>query len=217
MLDSLDHHAYGISGPGAADEVAAILEHIGFTTRGNPDFRVFTLSLLGIDEARSLKEAAYGSSLTGGKKVFVLSVGGITREAQNALLKIFEEPPKDTHFFLIVPSFDLLLPTLRSRLFLLQLKRGTMRVSDRAKAFLKDEIPIRLRTIQALLKKAENDAEKTDLVVFFEELETALAAEPAKDAKALGELLQAKRYIRDRAPSFKLLLEHLALVLPVVE
>lgn len=34
----------------------------------------------------------------------------------NSLLKIFEEPPLDTHFILVTPSLSALLPTIRSRL-----------------------------------------------------------------------------------------------------
>jgi len=44
----------------------------------------------------------------------LISADFITEEAQNALLKVFEEPTAGTHFFVVSPQ-DILLSTLRSR------------------------------------------------------------------------------------------------------
>jgi len=48
--------------------------------------------------------------------LFVIAASFITHEAQNALLKLFEEPPVDTAFVLVVPPAFQLLPTLQSRI-----------------------------------------------------------------------------------------------------
>ena len=98
----------------------------------------------------------------------------------------------------------------------------------RADAFLASTIPARLKTVQALLKNAEEEAGKADLVAFLDEIEDSLvrrlacapigrsraSRDRAMAAGALQTVLQVKKYSRDRAPSFKLLLEHVALVLP---
>jgi DNA polymerase-3 subunit delta' len=69
-----------------------------------------------IDRLRELKRQAYLRPVEGKRKVFLL------REAdrmidlqQNALLKVLEEPPPDTHFILTTARPQALLPTLVSR------------------------------------------------------------------------------------------------------
>lgn len=227
------HHAYGISPHGAAavPEILSALEQVaGFVARGNPDFRLEHYETLGIDEARALKESSERSAVTGGKKVFVVSANGITHHAQNALLKIFEEPPPATHFFLIVPSLELLLPTLRSRLSIL--RASDSRCENQmhaelpsAQEFLAKPPSTRIVLVQAMLKALEKEKEvkkdsteplleKERIMQFLSALERTLVSDAQHNAGALSELLEVKKYARDRAPSLKLLLEHLALVLP---
>ncbi|CAD7286784.1 hypothetical protein LMG7974_00082 [Campylobacter majalis] len=49
-------------------------------------------------------------------KLLVAMAKSYRNEAQNRLLKIIEEPPKNIYFMLVVPSINMLLPTIRSRL-----------------------------------------------------------------------------------------------------
>ncbi len=219
MIDSLEHHAYAFAGQ--AEVVTPILlkalGRSGVETRGNPDFRSETFDVFGIPEARELKEAAYRKAVSGGKKVFVIYARGITKEAQNALLKVLEEPPENTQFFLVVPSLEILLPTLRSRLHILPGVSERKRAMNSACAedFLGSPISKRLKIIQRMLKGVEEEVGKQSLATFLDDLECSLASkERGTMAEALSELLEVKKYSRDRAPSFKLLLEHLALVLP---
>ncbi|MSU56489.1 MAG: hypothetical protein EXS51_04275 [Candidatus Taylorbacteria bacterium] len=232
MIESLTHHAYGIAGSADAivPKVLLLLEKkLGYKTRDNPDFRLESFEVFGIGEARALKESAERKAVTGGKKVFVISARGVTSEAQNALLKMCEEAPEDTHFFLIVPVFESLLPTLRSRLFLIR-DDGTNNGEDtlEAKHFLAKSISERLGLIQKMLKALEGEKkekedstevllEKGRILGFLDALERKLGEDTATNANALTEVLEVKKYSRDRAPSLKLLLEHLALILPRVE
>jgi DNA polymerase III subunit delta' len=66
--------------------------------------------------ARDLVRQLSMHSYAGGKRVFVLGDADFTREAANALLKFFEEPP--AHVLLIVTTSALgrVMPTIRSRL-----------------------------------------------------------------------------------------------------
>src|SRR3989344_8243390 len=220
MLESLRHHAYAISG--APEEITlgllkSLEETEDIRTRGNPDVRSLSYQVMGIEEARMLKEAAGRRALSGDNKIFIVSARGITKEAQNALLKVFEEPPLGTHFFLIVPSLDILLPTLQSRVYLLSsLSRAHLPPTPAlAPAFLGETTAKRLEIIRDLLAVAAKESEKQVLIDFLDALARGLA-EGKSDARAaaLHELFLVKKYSRDRAPSFKLLLEHLALVLP---
>lgn len=227
------HHAYGVSpnGAGAVPEILSALERAaGFVATGNPDFREERFEVMGIDEARVLKEAAGRTAMTGGKKIFIVSVRGITKQAQNALLKILEEPPSETHFFLIVPSPELLLPTLRSRLSMLRAsdsrsENQMLAELPSAEEFLAKSPSARIAVVQAMLKALEKEkddkedsteplVEKERIMQFLSALERTLAGNVRQNATALSELLEVKTYARDRAPSLKLLLEHVALSLP---
>ncbi|PIQ68714.1 MAG: hypothetical protein COV91_02725 [Candidatus Taylorbacteria bacterium CG11_big_fil_rev_8_21_14_0_20_46_11] len=178
---------------------------------------------MGVYEARALKESAERTAVTGGRKVFVVALDSMTREAQNALLKIVEEPPKETHFFFVFGSEEVLLPTLRSRLepLFITIRSSAEEKTSRsvlARSFVRSSVPARLKMVSALIKEVgDEDVGKGKLLDFFDALERELAPSVEKNAEALLELLTLKQYSRDRAPSFKLLLEHLALVLPVVK
>ncbi len=67
----------------------------------------------------SVREARRESSMTAfnaGKKIFLISEAELMNEAaQNALLKILEEPPADTIFLLTTSRKELLRPTIISR------------------------------------------------------------------------------------------------------
>jgi hypothetical protein len=75
-----------------------------------------------------------------------------------------------------------------------------------------------LKALEGEKKEKEDStdmlAEKGNIFTLLSALERKLGEDSVKNAVALSELLEVKKYSRDRAPSFKLLLEHLALVLP---
>jgi DNA polymerase-3 subunit delta' len=66
--------------------------------------------------ARDLVRQLSMHSYAGGKRVFVLGDADFTREAANALLKFFEEPPADVVLILTTNAIGRVLPTIRSRL-----------------------------------------------------------------------------------------------------
>jgi hypothetical protein len=66
--------------------------------------------------ARDLVRQLSMHSYAGGRRVFVLGDVDFTREAANALLKFFEEPPEGVVMLLTTTAVARLLPTVRSRL-----------------------------------------------------------------------------------------------------
>ena len=66
--------------------------------------------------ARDLVRQLSMHSYAGGKRVFILGDADFTREAANALLKFFEEPPADVLLLLTTNAIGRVLPTIRSRL-----------------------------------------------------------------------------------------------------
>lgn len=69
----------------------------------------------GITDSRLLVEKAFVRPIVGPVMLLVVSLEQITVEAQQALLKILEEPPVATNFLFCIPKTLQLLPTLASR------------------------------------------------------------------------------------------------------
>ncbi len=76
-----------------------------------------------IDEVRRVTESIYvppNSKKEGSKKIYILDhCENMTVQAQNALLKAFEEPPEYVVFFILTEKKEALLSTVRSRASLL--------------------------------------------------------------------------------------------------
>ncbi|MBE6822176.1 MAG: DNA polymerase III subunit [Ruminococcaceae bacterium] len=78
---------------------------------GDADPRAFP-----IDAIRAIRSDAYVKPNEAPGKVFLLlGVQSMTEVSQNALLKVFEEPPENVTFILTTVSVTSLLPTIRSR------------------------------------------------------------------------------------------------------
>lgn len=192
---------------------------LNFSFVGNPDFWQAEFQTLGIEEARAIREEALREPLGAGRKIFFILFWSATREAQNALLKTFEEPAPGRHFFLFVPSADILLPTLRSRLLIISGRPPSSSAAlAAARSFLAQSAGGRFREVDRLLKEAEERGGAV-IAAVLDGLERSLASGPLTRAAAdgLAELFFCRRYARDRAASFKLVLSHLALVLPKMQ
>lgn len=73
-------------------------------------------SAISIDTIREAKRFLSLSPLHGARKVLIIDdAWRMTEEAQNALLKVLEEPNASSHIFLVTPHADALLPTITSR------------------------------------------------------------------------------------------------------
>jgi DNA polymerase-3 subunit delta' len=73
--------------------------------------------VLDVEQIRKISNFARMTAAEGGWRVVIIDDADyMTRAAQNALLKILEEPPKQTLLILIAHRSGLLLPTIRSRL-----------------------------------------------------------------------------------------------------
>ncbi len=213
-------HAYGIEGQTdfiCKNIISILNDKCGVSVEGNPDFQVLALKSFGINDARNLIEMAGRLPFSGSKKYFVISFTQATREAQNALLKLLEEPTEGTHFFLLVPSHEILLPTLRSRLFLISEIINKKISSSRAKDFIQATPKRRL----ILVKKIIDAKDKVEAINFLNELEEHIHSlistknVSSYEYNGLHNIIQARGYLNDRAPSIKMLLETVALLTPI--
>ncbi len=86
----------------------------------HPDF-VFlppSGSSIRIDQIRAVKEFVFKKPALSEKKVVIIdSADRMNRESANALLKVLEEPPLDTHFILTTDMKDAVIPTILSRTY----------------------------------------------------------------------------------------------------
>jgi DNA polymerase III delta prime subunit len=215
-------HAYGIEG--TWEDVGVRLQgfarqELNMSLPGHPDSQYIFYESFGIEESRGLEMVARRTALVAPQKVFVVGCRSMTSEAQNALLKLLEDPPPRTHFFLVIPSLSFFLPTLRSRLFLV---RGVssevdLAIQDVASSFVAATIVDRLKIVTPIIEKKDRAAADA----FINSVESVLSRDafvgstPLSVAQALREVLLTRKYLSDRAASLKLLLEHLALVLPM--
>jgi DNA polymerase III delta prime subunit len=220
MLTRIDHHAYVVAGQ-KESLIPLLLDmfenKFDIAINGNPDFSVIHFESFGIDESRKIKEMQSMKSLGASKRIFVISTNAITVQAQNAMLKMFEEPTENTHFFIIVPSTSFFIDTLLSRMVVLE--NDILDKVDKtlnAKDFLKMTYPERLKMIEKFLKAFKDNKEgKSVASNFFSEIEVVLAKDVKKNKEALEKLLEIKKYVFDTSSSLKILLETLALTLPV--
>ncbi|PCI29150.1 hypothetical protein COB55_02700 [Candidatus Wolfebacteria bacterium] len=214
---ALDHHAYSLAGNidvCVSDVTSWCDKHGDIKTVGNPDFWKGRFDTFGIDDSRSLNELQTRKSI-GDKKIFVLAFNFITREAQNALLKMLEEPTSGTHFFVITPSIDALLPTVRSRLIHLETDSVTSKFSD-IDLFIKGTMAYRMNTVSDIVADVKTDeGSKQSAIDFLGSLERSWYTN-GYPKEHLGPLLTAKQYLYDRSSSVKTILEHIAVTLPLV-
>lgn len=86
--------------------------------RNHPDLFMIENNekMIKADEIREVIEFSKVKSYLGGKKaVLIDNAENMNRNAQNALLKILEEPPNGEFIILVTKDFESLLPTIRSR------------------------------------------------------------------------------------------------------
>lgn len=244
------HHAYLLCGEietckKMAEETAkTILSEDNLES--SPDFSHRRFGLFGINDSHNLTNWASTKSFSGQGKVFVMEVFSFNMESSNALLKTLEEPNDKTHFFIIVSSAENVMPTLRSRLTVIDLRLG----SSASKSGLEAELPSeflrslpskRLEMVKKMLVKSDEENEllsessinKQKAAQFLNTLEFLLEKELRQKNldiecplghsmskfkskyTALEELSRSQQFISDKGASPKIILEHLALALPI--
>ena len=224
----IHHQSYGIK-KNTGIHIPALFEDVGLdvSIESNPDYFHKKFETLTIDDAREIKEIHASKPLSAeSPRVFVIEFHGITREAQNALLKVLEEPAPNNFFFLIMPSFDVLLPTLRSRLHTLDIEKNTQTSKQKneggnEKLFLKLSLKEKVTLADEIAQSISDEREAKHIAMEFidnveRELHEIYSKEKNIEKKAIFSkkfevIAKARTYLGDRAPSVKMLLEYVAL------
>jgi DNA polymerase III gamma/tau subunit len=238
----LSHHAQLIEG--SQGHIAPVLEILakkyGLHAQ-HPDLSVrqFVHEKLGVDDAHGIHELLLKKPAQATWNVVVVYAHTLTEQAQNALLKITEEPPQHSRIILITDSIHPLLPTLRSRFnqYDLNTEFAGVPVSSvvaseldvSATDFLAADIPTRLD----MVKKIHTDLDKekisiADVFMFVNEIEHQVhnrirdglqkkedsqSSKSAQVSEQLEALTKAQMYMHAPGNSVKMLLEYLAVLL----
>ncbi|KKR43891.1 hypothetical protein A2356_02935 [Candidatus Nomurabacteria bacterium RIFOXYB1_FULL_39_16] len=231
ILEHLDknnlHHAYLIEG--ARDEIVpevlAFCEDINIKTSGNPDFCHISIDNFKIDEAFDLRAMSTNKSFSSEKRIFLICANSFSLDAENVLLKMFEEPVPDTHFFLIVPDANALLKTLVSRFYLISPTPGVGVGITEAEKFIAMPLRDRIDFIKELLTEIEEEDEEGNEIVaqdstrskaikFLNTLESVLHNNFLKNKDCFEHIFKVREFLRMPGSSTKSLMESVALVIP---
>ncbi|MFA6177463.1 MAG: hypothetical protein WC694_01035 [Candidatus Paceibacterota bacterium] len=178
------HHAYLIEGEQdeIIPEIIGFLKDLGINTVGNSDFIHMNLDSFKIEDARNLKSYGTQKGLSSSKKIFIISANSFLLEAQNSLLKMFEEPIENTFFFLIVPDINILLKTFISRFYLIRARQGLdEKEVKEVEKFINLPLKDRIEFIKELLVVPEEegnisplDSARSKALKFLNTLESSL-------------------------------------------
>jgi DNA polymerase III delta prime subunit len=170
----------------------------------------FIDTTLSIKTVRQIIEMAYQTPSDREYRLFVIKANSLAVEAENALLKILEEPPKTSRFLLILPSVSGILDTVLSRLEVTDSReeqKGEVVFQD----FLSWPIKKRLEHITLIAKNKDDGAFiKLQNGLLHYLTVNNLSVEVNKVAK------ESLLYLRQRGTSKKMVWEEIALTLPVV-
>lgn len=201
---------------------------------GVNDSSIVTLSfgLFSVDDARRLIDTASLSG-SGGHKVIIASMTRIFHEAQNALLKILEEPPEGALIILCVPSEGIFIPTLRSRLLPLPTSEdavaGMAQPESVGQRFMAASVPEREKIVGKLVEQAKSDKDELKQQARREAIEilqalTEVTHDRLHQVKTKMTQEEARHFLEDlasfmpilyeRSAPLKLIFEHLLLVIP---
>jgi len=233
------HHAYFLVGDTNETvlKLISFLENtIGIKTAGNPDFWNGKFDNFTVEEARALSDSQERKEFVGKSpspeatayrgKIFIVQTNSITEQAQNALLKIFEEPTSGTHFFILMPQ-DTLLPTLHSRMQVIISKHN---VDNEKKSILKKTLAERIAMVKEIadgIKEAKSsngsiarsdeigfreENTKQDAINILNQIETELHEMGVKkSSRELRTCQLVRESLNDNGAPVKMILENLML------
>lgn len=210
--NSFMHHAYGFESHGL------LIDDIQSCVPKNSFEYIFSrhYDFLKINDVRSLR--ALQSEKTREGSLFIISFVHINIEAQNALLKIIEEPTPNTIFFFIFPQAQILLPTLQSRLYITRL--NTLFKKNNSPILLKDFLEMNLQECFEYIKKHTGKKTKKELLInkqnlqfFLDDLEIFYIQQKSskKRNNILRSLIFFRKYLYTNGASLKMILETLAI------
>jgi len=131
-------------------------------TKKNINFIELDFDIFKIDDAKKILKLQSNKKTKENKQYFIITAKDINIYTQNALLKTFEEPVKNTHFFIFLESDFKILPTLLSRARIL-----TNYYNNFSELFL-NFLESNFLEREKIIKDIENTRDKIKLIYEFE-------------------------------------------------
>jgi DNA polymerase III, delta subunit len=211
-LQDLTHHATLFVHPERKDISETLWGELQNNSKAHT---FFDTTVLDIDTARSIQ--SWANTPYSESKLGLVSFHTITVPAQNALLKIVEEPPNGVGFIFITSNKESLLPTLLSRLNEIIHVVSDYLPNDTVGVFLKTKPGerMKLKEIVDLLNKVdENERKDRESVrTFILNIATQLQGK-GLPSRYTTECFKMASYAGLPSSSTKALLEYLSLLLP---
>lgn len=201
-------------------------ESLDFSFQGNNNFFILQTDNFLVQDAENFIERKSRKISDHSISLSVIICQNITREAQNSLLKIFEEPIPGNYFFLLVPTLNLLLPTVLSRASVIsfedsysfseEFQKIKKNYSEILITPYKDRLTF-ISQIFVLLKKEKIYKTEISKYIFFllSEINKEFLKSKSKELKDILSRAQiVAKYADKPGVSLKNLLEYLMLLIP---
>ena len=225
------HHAYLIEGDRKTIEMEIVqfIKELGINTSGNADFSHIIVDSFKIEDARNLRAFSAEKGISTEKRFFLISTNNFLLEAQNSLLKMFEEPIKNTHFFLVVPDAGVLLKTFVSRFYLISTQSDPAEQFQEIEKFISMPLNLRINFIKELLTEIEEneieivslDSTRSKALKFLNRLEQVLERKLLRDSavqnfpvNCFQHFFKVRKYLNQPGSSLKNLMESVAIAVP---
>lgn len=183
----------------------------------SPAHRNYDQTVLDIETARDV--ISFAQSPYSGEKIAFISFHSASLPAQNALLKVLEDPRGDMRFILLTTNKNNLIDTVLSRVQHVHIDGGKTR-DKRAEDFLATPSLARMKlpaVIEILAKLDEEGRKDREAVKGFILNIVGMLRQNNSESKYILETLEIASYASDPSASGKALLEYLTLLLPQVK
>lgn len=184
----------------------------------SPAHRCFNQTVLDMDTARTI--ISWAQTPYNEERIALVSFASAGLPAQNAMLKILEEPRVGTRFILITGDKAGLIDTVLSRVYHLHLTTLSESGTVLADTFLSSVPAMRMKLpfIADMLARTDEEGRKDREAVrgFTLALVESLSKKKV-ERRYVTETLEIASYASDSSASGKALLEYLALLLPQVK
>lgn len=187
--------------------------------------RDFVRTVFDIDTARDI--ISWAQTPHTGTKIGYVSFSTISVPAQNAMLKLLEEPPQGVRFIILTSHKEHLLPTFVSRVRVVEDvqheredvdERGHMADNSDAALFLETEPALRMKLpcVVKLLEQEDEEGRKDreSSAEFLSSIITLYGTHPVRNPLHTKQLLRYLSYAADASVSPKAIFEYVSLLIP---
>ena len=213
LLTKITHHATLFVHPNRKDFVDTLWKELRIESIAHI---LYDQTVLDIDTARKI--ILWANTPYASNKIALISFHTSTLPAQNALLKILEEPHIRVKFILVTTNKYTIIDTLYSRLQHLQIEKNITSIkNDEAKTFLgtthiqRMKLPYIVTLLAAVDEEERKDRE--GVKTFILSLAMTLGLD-SRHSQHISTTLEMAQYAADPSVSGKSILEYLSLLLP---